>query len=111
MNVTVNSQEGITIAEFIGRMDATNATVFEETLDKCFANGQKKIIIDFSNLEYISSAGLRSILIIEKKRNSNAAQIVFCSLQSTVNDIFQISAFRTILQVVANIDEAKLALA
>ncbi len=107
MNINILQEEDITIVEFAGRMDATNATEFEDSLEGCFNSGQKKLIIDFSSLEYISSAGLRSILIIEKKKNTHNAQIIFCSLQSMVAEIFKISAFTTILKVVNTMDEAK----
>ncbi len=95
--------------EFSGRLDATRARLFEETLEPCFDEKQEKVIVDFSGLEYISSAGLRSILIVEKRRHNDAPnmQIVFCSLQTVVDEIFDISGFKTILHIVDTFEEAK----
>ncbi len=97
MNAKIFSEDDFTIIQFSGRMDATNATILEETLEQCFSKEQRKIIIDFSMLEYISSAGLRSILIVEKKRTSQNVDIVFCSLQDMVKEI----------RVADNMEEAK----
>ncbi len=107
MHTEIVVQNSIVTIKFFGRMDATNTNIYEETLEQCFHKNEKNIIVDFGNLEYISSAGLRSILIIEKQRSSHGVNIVFCSLQSMVQELFEISAFNSILRIFDNYDDAR----
>jgi len=82
-----------------GRMDAVSAPEFEKTLHALIADGALKIIVNFEDLDYISSAGLRSVLIIAKKIQSKNGSIVVVSLHGTVKEIFEISGFSTIIPI------------
>lgn len=106
MNITVTEQDNICILELNGRMDATTVSTFEdvckENLDKKFA----KILVDMSNLEYISSAGLRGILLMEKTSKAKQIPLVFYGLQSMVYEVFKISSFLSILKICTTKEEA-----
>ncbi len=106
MNITVTEQDTICILELNGRMDATTVSTFEnvckENLDKNFS----KILVDMSALEYISSAGLRGILLMEKTSKAKQIPLVFYGLQSMVYEVFKISSFLSILKICTTKEEA-----
>ncbi len=106
MEINATMQNGICVLDLTGRMDATTVSSFEEACKAELEKGNLKIIVNMKNLEYISSAGLRGILIMEKTSKAMKASIVFCHLQSMVSEVFKISGFNSILQVVASFDEA-----
>ena len=89
-----------------GRMDAVSAPEFERFLNDLIAGGVIRIIVDFEALDYISSAGLRSILITAKKVQSKGGKILVVSLRDTVKEIFEISGFSTIIPIHGSVDAA-----
>eukprot|EP00831_Metopus_contortus_P023536 TRINITY_DN20743_c0_g1_i2.p3 TRINITY_DN20743_c0_g1~~TRINITY_DN20743_c0_g1_i2.p3 ORF type:complete len:111 (-),score=26.50 TRINITY_DN20743_c0_g1_i2:197-529(-) len=89
-----------------GRMDASNASLFEEEVKKLLAEGNKNLIAELENLEYISSAGLRSILSAGKLVKAENGSLKLCSLSGIVLEVFEISGFDTIFQIYESIEEA-----
>jgi len=89
-----------------GRMDASNSSLFEEEVKKMLAEGNKNLIVELQNLEYISSAGLRSILSAGKLLKVEKGSLKLCSLNGIVLEVFEISGFDTIFQIYESIEEA-----
>lgn len=84
--------------ETSGRMDASMAPNFEAQCQKMIDKGAKYIVADLEKLEYLSSAGLRSILLISKKLKSLGGDLVFCGVHGSVEEIFSISGFSSIFE-------------
>ncbi len=105
MEITADEKQGITIIKLQGRMDATTVASFEDVCRTKLEEGFLKIAVDLSELEYISSAGLRGILIMEKLSRTKGGKIGFCSLKEMVEEVFKISGFNSILLIGNNIDE------
>ncbi len=89
-----------------GRMDAVSAPEFEKECGKWIEAGDKSLIIDLGGLEYISSAGLRSILAAAKKLKAAQGAICFCNLQGMVQEVFSISGFATMFPIKDSLEEA-----
>lgn len=66
MQVAASEQNGITVLALSGRMDATTAGVFGDACRAALDGGARRIVVDLSGIEYISSAGLRVILTMLK---------------------------------------------
>jgi len=111
MNIVESEKNNITILSVSGRMDATTAPQFNEACQNVLSSGKKSVIVDLGGLEYISSAGLRSILVMGKSCKSAQANLAFCSMQNMVADMFKLSGFISILKVYPSQDEALNALA
>ena len=94
------------VVTVVGRMDAVSAPDFEGYLNDLIADGALRIIVDFEALDYISSAGLRSVLITAKKIQAKNGEIMIVSLHDTVKEIFEISGFNTIIPVYGSVDAA-----
>lgn len=93
-------------ATLSGRMDAITATEFTTQLESWISDGIKSFAIDCSQLDYISSAGLRAILIIAKKVRGNEGKLELAALQESVQTVFEISGFNKIIPIFANLDDA-----
>ncbi len=89
-----------------GRMDAVSAPEFEKFLGNLIDEGALKVVVDLEALDYISSAGLRSILITAKKIQSRNGKIMIASIHDTVQEIFEISGFSAIIPIHASVDAA-----
>ncbi|MBW1779795.1 MAG: STAS domain-containing protein [Deltaproteobacteria bacterium] len=94
------------IVTVTGRMDAVTAPEFEKCMGDWIEAGETQFVVDFEGLDYISSAGLRSILTIAKSLKVKEGQIVLCALRDTVKEVFEISGFSTIIPVCESVDAA-----
>ena len=61
--------------------------------------GHKNLLLDFSGLDYISSAGLRLVLVVAKRLKQDNGQLLLCGMQSHIREVFDISGFLAILNV------------
>ena len=80
-----------------GRLDTTTAPQLEETLQSSL-DGVTELTLDFANLQYISSAGLRVILGAQKAMNKQGS-MKLCHVNSTVMEVFEITGFSDILTI------------
>jgi len=101
------SKEGNAIViKVSGRMDAVTAPEFESECDSRLEKGERFFVVDLGGLEYISSAGLRSILSTAKKLKAAQGSIHFCNLSGMVQEVFTISGFSTMFPVHGTLEEA-----
>jgi anti-anti-sigma factor len=101
----LNRKENLLTASLSGRMDAITATEFTTQLEGWINEGLKSFTIDCSQLDYISSAGLRAILIIAKKVRGLEGELQLAALQESVQTVFEISGFNKIIPIFANLDD------
>ncbi len=94
------------VVEVGGRMDAANAPLFEAHCDKLIQRGETVFVLDFAELEYLSSAGLRCILSIAKKVKPAGGKIVICGAKGTAKEIFDISGFSAMFAMVDSMEAA-----
>ncbi len=99
MRIENTEINGIIVVAVDGKLDTGTATELEEHLDDLLANGKIKIILDFLDLDFIASTGLRVILSTGKKLKPLKGEIKICSLNDTVEDIFNMSGFNSIFKL------------
>lgn len=97
MDISTRTQNDVTIVAFVGSLDSTTAPQAQQALDGILASGSRNIVIDFTGLDYISSAGLRVLLGTAKRLGAGALRLF--GLNETVGEVFRISGFSTILAV------------
>ena len=89
-----------------GRVDGSNVEILESAIQEQLAAGQKKLVFDFEHLVYISSAGLRTLLVAARRLQAEGGAALFCGLAEHIAHIFEISGFNNILAVYDGRDEA-----
>lgn len=102
MKISQDERDGVAVVRFEGNLDTNTAPEAQARLDDLVAAGTEKVLVDFSELDYISSAGLRVLLATAKKLRSGGGNLRLCSLNETVAEIFEISGFSTIFAVFAS---------
>ena len=83
----------------IGELDSTATTEQSNELDKVLALSDKRLEIDCSELEYISSAGLRFFMQLKRSSEAHGGVIRVTHLNEDVADIFHISGFQNIFDI------------
>lgn len=92
-----------------GRIDMGTADQLRERLIPMVtaaAKAGEAVVLDFSGVDYISSAGLRVLMLAAKEARASGGKIAVAALQPLVNEIFQISRFDKVLPCHAGLDEA-----
>ena len=98
MNVTVTGCGTYTRIIVDGRIDTTSSPQFQQVILSTFQK-DKYIVIDFLNVQYISSAGLRALLIGQKTATSKGGTMKLTNVGDTVKDILEMSGFDSILMI------------
>ena len=80
-----------------GRLDSNTSKILEERIAENF-DGKTHVILDFSNLAYLSSAGLRVILAAQKRMNKQG-EMVIKNVNETIMEIFEMTGFSDILTI------------
>ena len=98
MEILQEQQGSIIILSLIGRLDANTSKDLEEKLLSLIETNNKRFIIDFTQLDYISSAGLRVLLMVAKKLKPLDGTITLTSLKDHIKEIFEIAGFLSIFK-------------
>lgn len=99
MDINATKEGNILISKPLGRLDGTNSRDFEEALKTELNQEELSLIIDLEDLVYISSAGLRAILLIAKTLNSKGRKLALCSLSDQILEVFEISGFNKVIPI------------
>lgn len=99
MDISTEQQNEVTIVAAGGRLDVMGAPELETSCKKLIAEGAKRLLLDMASVEYISSAGLRTLLVLAKAIKIAGGTLVLCNLTSAVREVMEISGFDTILSV------------
>jgi anti-sigma B factor antagonist len=99
-------QEDTYIVEIEGRIDARTAPEVEKELNALLGNNCVKIIVDFKQVNYISSGGLRVFLTALKQARANNGDLKLVNLVPNVEKIFKLAGFTKIFNIMSDIESA-----
>ncbi len=88
------------------RFDAYTANSVDVELTRLISEGSRKVICDFSQTEYLASAGLRVLLTASKSLQRAGGKMVLCSIKAYVLEVFEISGFNKIFKIFGSADAA-----
>jgi anti-sigma B factor antagonist len=100
MKVTINQKDNKFNVILEGRVDTTNAAQFEQDMEPLMKAENADISIDCTNMEYTSSQGLRTFLLLQKNTMAHHGSLVLSNMQAPVKEIFDITGFSNIIKIV-----------
>lgn len=106
MEIRTETVNTVTVVSLKGRLDINTHGQLESELNALAGKGQAKVLIDFKELEYISSAGLRVLLSGAKTFKKINGTLALAALAPTVRQVFEISGFTSIFPLYATREEA-----
>ncbi len=106
IEVNVERQGGVLSAAVAGRVDGSNVMQFEESVKGAIEDGDRAVVLDMENLTYISSAGLRAILMTAKLLQNQNTKFMLCSLSQSIREVFEVSGFDKIINIQADRTQA-----
>jgi anti-anti-sigma factor len=110
MEIGERRQGGIVVLSPLRRINNDTSPAFQTKLLGCVGSGATAVLIDFSGVEYISSAGLRALMMASKQCKADNRRLAVAALTPMVKEIFAISRFSLVVQVFETTTEAITAL-
>ena len=106
MDLREDRSGDVTILEIKGRIDSTTAPVLGERLTASLATPQRRLVLDLRQLEYISSAGFRVLLLAARRAEEAGARFVLCSVTGKVRQLFDLGGFLDLFLISGSREEA-----
>lgn len=97
---------GVTVVQVKGRLDSTTSPMLGERLGAMLSAAKARVLVDFSQLEYISSAGFRVLLLAARRAEEAAGRLVLCSLTDKVLQLFDLGGFLDLFVIAASRNDA-----
>lgn len=114
MKVTTTHQGSTLILTPKGRIDHASAEAFSTALtgylDNC-RSGEKPLILDFSEIEYVSSIGLRALMLAARQVKTQGGKIAIAAPTPVVQEVFDVCRFNLVIDIFDRVDSAQASLA
>ncbi|MFN7919331.1 MAG: STAS domain-containing protein [Bryobacteraceae bacterium] len=105
MNIDTRIEGASVIMAVAGRMDADQASAFEEACKSATASAPN-LVVDLSGLDYVSSMGLRAFLTVAKDRESAGARLTLVNLHGFAKQVFDVTRLTSLFHTVSSVEEA-----
>ena len=92
-------ESSATVLDVVGRLDGSTSEVLHATLLELIAEAPPLLVLDLSGMEYVSSAGLRILLMAAKQVRGSATRLVLCALRPNVMEVFEISGLAAVFSI------------
>ena len=92
MEITKETIDGVVVVSPVGRVDSNSAREVEEALLPLF-DSPAPVVVDFAQLNYISSAGLRVLLLAARRSKATGTPLSLAGMSTAVDEVFKISGF------------------
>ena len=99
MEIREQRQDDVVVLSPIGRINNETSPSFQTKLFACVEPAGATVLVDFSGVEYISSAGLRALMVASKQSKAKQGRLAVAGLTPVVKEIFAISRFSYVVQV------------
>lgn len=106
MSIELSRQPGFTIIKLAGRLNASVSNSIEERALDTISSCTTPVIVDISDIDYMSSEGLRLLMLMTKKAKSLSLPLVVAEPAPLVQEVFEISMFTRILDICPTIEQA-----
>ena len=110
MEITLSLQGEIPVFHLSGRLDATTSPLLEDRLKPLLSIEGAQVIFDCSDLNYVSSAGLRVFIMTQRMIVTQRGGVAFVSLTPPVRELFQLAGLENLFTIVESLPEAVTAL-
>jgi anti-anti-sigma factor len=111
MELVEEVQGRVVVVTARGRLDGSTSPAFGARLETLAARSEPRLVVDFSGIDFVSSAGLRVVLAVLKRVKAANGMFALCAVQPPVREVLDITGFTSMLDVHSGRAEAVAALA
>ena len=91
MTIESSRQGNVAVVQVAGKLDAGSAPAFESACEQHLREGSTHIVVDMSGLQYVSSMGLRSFLLIARQAKAKNGSVLLCGMNGFVKEVFDMT--------------------
>jgi anti-sigma B factor antagonist len=106
MEIQPTKFENAVVLKVSGRLDAENAHQFQSACEQWIAKGEIHIVVELSDLQYVSSMGLSSFMAVAKSLQPKAGSLILCRLQGLPKQVFELTRLISVFPVFDTADAA-----
>jgi anti-anti-sigma factor len=99
MNIVQDVQAGVPVVAPAGRIDSTTSVDLERAITAALDGGNRRLVVDFQQVGYISSAGLRVLLVAAKRLGGGKGALALCGMNDAVRQVFDLAGFLPLFAV------------
>lgn len=99
MRISSETIDNVKVVRFEGNLDTNTSSEAQDYLNSSIGEGATNVVVNFDKVDFVSSAGLRVLLVTAKRVGGTGGSLRLCGLNETVSEVFDISGFSTILNV------------
>jgi anti-anti-sigma factor len=99
MDITQEKQDTVSIVGIKGRLDASSCAALEQELSTLVSGGTKQLVLNLENMDYVSSAGLRVLLVVAKKLGASNGKFALYGLKDHIKEVFDLAGFTDIFEL------------
>ncbi len=96
----IENSEKKALVSFAGELDTAAVKNLNTALEPLLADAGKEITLDFNGLEYISSAGMRVLLALNKSAVEKGGKVIIIGMKEDIKQIFQLTGFDNIFEII-----------
>jgi stage II sporulation protein AA (anti-sigma F factor antagonist) len=106
MDIDTRQEGNVTVVSITGKLDAVTSPDFEQKARDTVNAGNHAIVVDLARLDYISSAGLRALLVLAKQVKAKGGKACLAGVTGDVRSVFEMSGFGAIFEMVESVPAA-----
>ncbi len=106
MDISIQPRGQVAVVGIVGSVDGLTAETLLSTLQAHVVQGNTRLVVDLSGVEYTSSAGLRALLATVKEARRRGGDLRLADINPNVRKVLELSGFATILKIYGAVDEA-----
>jgi anti-anti-sigma factor len=106
MEIHTEQRNGTTVHRIAGRLDTSSGAAVEAAVRGSFAASGSRLLFDMRDVIYVSSAGVRVVLLAAKQAKATNGRFALFGLSPSVREVFEISGLGKILHLLDSEDEA-----
>ena len=99
IEVLEERHDGVLVLSPVGRLDSGNVQSFETSVLERIVGDERRLVFDFSRLDFISSSNLRVLLVAAKTLKTNAGTVVVCGMRRHIEHVFRLAGFDRLITV------------
>ncbi len=106
MELVEKTNGDVVILVLNGRLDSNTSKILEDKVMDILSQGRKKLLMDFQDVDYINSTGLRVLLLALQQLKKNQGKLVLCSIKDYMKEVFEISGYTEIFPIFVTQEDA-----
>ena len=99
MDIHQDHQGRVLVVAPVGRIDSATSEALEQALTTALERGERQLVVDFEGVGYISSVGLRVLLVVAKRMREGHGTLVLCALGDAVRQVFDLAGFLPLFSI------------